>query len=81
MSNITRQELERIYNTYHIVFLNIAKEAKEFNVDLEIDIEEEGRIKLTARDYTEHDVTRWYELSQDEECITYEERAFKRKSV
>ena len=78
MSNMTREALEKIYSTYNIVFLNIQKEAAKLHVDLEIDIDAKGRIKLSARDYTDHDVTRWYELSQNEECISYEEHTFKR---
>lgn len=77
MSNMTREALEKIYSTYNIVFLNIQKEAAKLHVDLEIDIDAEGRIKLSARDYTDNDVTRWYELSQNEDSIRYEETCIK----
>lgn len=75
---MTREALEKIYSTYNIVFLNIQKEAAKLHVDLEIDIDADGLIKLSARDYTDHDVTRWYELSQNEDSVRYEETVFKK---
>ena len=79
MSNITREELQRIFDTYHIVFLNIQKEAAKFNVDFGVDIDKDGRMKLSARDVSDDDVTRWYELSQDKDSIRYEETVIKKK--
>ena len=80
MSNITREELHRIYDTYHIVFLNIAKEAAKFGVDLTANISDNGTISLKASDYSDKEVIRNYEISQNDVDITYHERRFKRNS-